>query len=168
MAIVLIGFMGAGKTTVGELLSHKMQLPFIDLDKTIVEKENLSIPEIFSKYGESYFRNLEHIALSTYINRNIILATGGGIIENPNNIRILKKNKLNIWVDANIDTVYNRIVGDNNRPNAHDKSFEEIKKLYNSRISRYNEIAYIKVSNEHDVTLSVQEIHNQILTDDEN
>ncbi len=168
MAIVLIGFMGAGKTTIGELLSRKMDLPFIDLDKTIVEKENLSIPEIFEKYGTSYFRKLEHDVLKTYINKNIIIATGGGVIENPNNMEILQKNNLNIWVDTNIDTVYNRIVGDTNRPNAQNKSFEEIKKLYNSRISRYNEIAYIKVYNEHDVTLSVQEIHNQIMTDDEN
>lgn len=83
-------------------------------------------------------------------------------------MEILQKNNLNIWVDTNIDTVYNRIVGDTNRPNAQNKSFEEIKELYNSRISRYNEIAYIKVYNEHDVTLSVQEIHNQIMTDDEN
>lgn len=168
MAIVLIGFMGAGKTTIGELLSRKMDLPFIDLDKTIVEKENLSIPEIFEKYGATYFRKLEHDVLKTYINKNIIIATGGGIIENPNNMEILQKNNLNIWVDTNIDTVYNRIVGDTNRPNAQNKSFEEIKKLYNSRISRYNEIAYIKVYNEHDVILSVQEIHNQIMTDDEN
>lgn len=168
MAIVLIGFMGAGKTTVGELLSRKMNIPFIDLDKAIVELENLSIPEIFEKFGEAYFRKLEHNVLKTYINKNIIIATGGGIIENPNNTEILQQNNLNIWVDANIDTVYNRIVGDNNRPNAQNKSFEEIKKLYNSRISRYNEIAYIKVYNEHDVTLSVQEIHNQIMTDDEN
>lgn len=168
MAIVLIGFMGAGKTTVGELLSRKMNIPFIDLDKAIVELEHLSIPAIFEKFGEAYFRKLEHDVLKTYINKNIIIATGGGIIENPNNIEILKQNNLNIWVDANIDTVYNRIVGDNNRPNAQNKSFEEIKKLYNSRISRYNEIAYIKVYNEHDVTLSVQEIHNQIMTDDEN
>ena len=168
MAIVLIGFMGAGKTTIGELLSRKMDLPFIDLDKTIVEKENLSIPEIFEKYGTSYFRKLEHDVLKTYINKNIIIATGGGVIENPNNMEILQKNNLNIWVDTNIDTVYNRIVGDTNRPNAQNKSFEEIKKLYNSRISRYNEIAYIKVYNEHDVILSVQEIHNQIMTDDEN
>lgn len=168
MAIVLIGFMGAGKTTVGELLSRKMNIPFIDLDKAIVELENLSIPEIFEKFGEAYFRKLEHNVLKTYINKNIIIATGGGIIENPNNMEILQRNNLNIWVDANIDTVYNRIVGDNIRPNAQNKSFEEIKKLYNSRISRYNEIAYIKVYNEHDVTLSVQEIHNQIMTDDEN
>lgn len=168
MAIVLIGFMGAGKTTIGELLSRKMDLPFIDLDKTIVEKENLSIPEIFEKYGATYFRKLEHDVLKTYINKNMIIATGGGIIENPNNMEILQKNNLNIWVDTNIDTVYNRIVGDTNRPNAQNKSFEEIKKLYNSRISRYNEIAYIKVYNEHDVILSVQEIHNQIMTDDEN
>lgn len=168
MAIVLIGFMGAGKTTVGELLSRKMHIPFIDLDKAIVELENLSIPEIFEKFGEAYFRKLEHDVLKTYINKNIIIATGGGIIENPNNMEILQQNNLNIWVDANINTVYNRIVGDNNRPNAQNKSFEEIKKLYNSRISRYNEIAYIKVNNEHDVTLSVQEIHNQIITDDEN
>ncbi|WP_414042938.1 shikimate kinase [Macrococcus animalis] len=168
MAIVLVGFMGAGKTTIGTKLAERMNLPFVDLDAEIVKKEGKSIPEIFDIFGEIYFRNLEYDTLRLYINMNVVIATGGGIIENTNNILLLKKNKLNIWVDANIDTVYNRIVGDNNRPNAQNKPFHEIKKLYNSRITRYNEIAYIKVDNEDNIISCVQNIHNQIITDDEN
>lgn len=168
MAIVLIGFMGVGKTTIGKALAQKMQIPFIDLDAEIMKKEGKSISQIFETKGEKYFRALECESLKAYINMNVVIATGGGIIENTNNIELLKKNKLNFWVDTNIYSVYNRIVGDVNRPNAQNKSFDEIKKLYNSRISRYNEIAYIKVYNENSVSSSVQEIHNQIIANDEN
>lgn len=168
MSIILIGFMGAGKSTIGKHLSTKMGLPFIDLDEEIVKKYNKSIPEIFEKYGEQYFREIEHKILKDLIKRNIIIATGGGIVENPNNLDLFRWNKFNIWIDANIHTLYNRIVGDSNRPNANNKSFEEIKKLYNYRFSRYNEIAYIKVNSENEISQSVQSIYNLILTDDEN
>lgn len=168
MSIILIGFMGAGKSTIGKHLSIKMGLPFIDLDEEIVKKYNKSIPQIFEKYGEQYFREIEHTTLKDLINRNIIIATGGGIIENPNNLDLFSQNKFNIWIDANIQTMYNRIVGDSNRPNANNKTFEEIKKLYNCRFSRYNEIAYIKVNSENEISQSVQSIYNLILTDDGN
>ncbi|MCE4956105.1 shikimate kinase [Macrococcoides caseolyticum] len=168
MAVILIGFMGVGKTTIGSQLAEKLSIPFIDLDESIVKNEQMTIPEIFNTYGEDYFRQKEYEGLKHYINMEVVIATGGGIVENPNNIELFKKNKLNIWVDTNFNTVYNRIVGDINRPNASHKSFDEIKKLYNRRFSRYNEIAYIKVRNDDDVKLCVQEIHNLIQTDDEN
>ncbi|MGV2927469.1 shikimate kinase [Macrococcus capreoli] len=168
MAVVLIGFMGVGKTTIGQQLAKVYNKPFVDLDSAIVKHVGLAIPDIFKQKGESYFRAIESELLVKFIDQDIVLATGGGIVENPNNLGIMKKNKLNIWVDTNINTVYNRIVGDSNRPNANQKSLDEIKKLYNNRISRYNEIAYIKVGNDSDVDSCVQKIHNQIIADDEN
>ncbi|UOB19722.1 shikimate kinase [Macrococcus armenti] len=168
MAYTLIGFMGVGKTSIGKALAELLDVPFIDTDTEIKKMTGSTIPDIFNEYGEAYFRALEYEVLKKYINMNIILATGGGIVENPNNILLLKENKMNIWVDANINTVYNRIVNDINRPNANNKSFDSIKNLYFERRSRYNEIAYISVVNNNELSSCVQEIYNFIIADEGN
>ncbi|WP_420493773.1 shikimate kinase [Macrococcus psychrotolerans] len=166
MAYVLVGFMGVGKTTIGNLLARKLGIKFVDIDEQIELEMNMKIKDIFDQYGETYFRTLEHIVLKKHINMNIILATGGGIVENPNNISLLKENKMNIWVDTNINTVYNRIINDANRPNAMNRSFDVIKDLYFGRRSRYNEIAYISVNNDDELSDCVQEIHNFIIAEE--
>lgn len=158
MAITLIGFMGAGKTTIGQQLARRLSLPFVDLDQYIEEQQSRKITDIFHKEGEAFFRKLEEKALQQLISEKIVLATGGGIVENTNNIKLLKKNNLNIWVDTNVNEMYNRIVGDCNRPNASSRSLSELLDLYNNRRSRYNEIAYIKV----DTSLTIEECVNYI------
>lgn len=168
MAYTLIGFMGVGKTSIGKSLAELLAVPFIDTDTEIEKMTGSAIPDIFTEYGEAYFRELEYEMLRKYINMNIVLATGGGIVENPNNISLLKENKMNIWVDTNISTVYNRIVNDINRPNANNKSFDSIKNLYFERRSRYNEIAYIYVVNNNELSSCVQEIYNFIIADEGN
>ena len=91
MRIILIGFMGAGKTSVGERLAKKLQFDFLDMDYKIEEVENKQITEIFEQYGESYFRELENKVINEYIqNENIVISTGGGIITTKENIEILK------------------------------------------------------------------------------
>ncbi|QUR95466.1 shikimate kinase [Macrococcoides canis] len=168
MAYVLVGFMGVGKTTIGNLLAQRLNLKFIDIDEQIEHEMNMKIKDIFEQYGEPYFRTLEYNTLKKFINMNIVLATGGGVVENPNNIELLKQNKINIWVDTNINTVYNRIVNDINRPNAMNRSFDTIKDLYFRRRSRYNEIAYISVNNDDELSNCVQEIHNFIIAEEGN
>lgn len=168
MAYVLVGFMGVGKTTIGNLLARRLNLKFIDIDEQIEHEMNMKIRDIFEQYGEPYFRTLEYYTLKKFINMNIVLATGGGIVENPNNIELLKQNKMNIWVDTNINTVYNRIVNDISRPNAMNRSFDVIKDLYFRRRSRYNEIAYISVNNDDELSNCVQEIHNFIIAEEGN
>ena len=79
--IILIGFMGTGKSTIGKYVADEQNLSFIDIDSYIEEKYKLTIPEIFSKHGEQYFRNLEFTCLQECINTADIIATGGGIIE---------------------------------------------------------------------------------------
>ncbi len=166
MAVVLIGFMGAGKSTLGKRLADECHLPFVDLDTYIEQQEQMKISDIFAEKGERYFRALEHQALNQFVKQNVVIATGGGIVENTNNIDIINKNKLNIWVDTNIDTIYNRIVGDKSRPNAVDRSFDDIKELYNSRCSRYNEIAYIKVDSENSVEDCIDYVMNILIAEE--
>lgn len=166
MTIVLIGFMGAGKSTIGYRLSEVLKKEFIDLDSYIENQEQRTISQIFEIYGEQYFRDLEYKYLNKLIGNEVIIATGGGIVENTNNIKLLERNKLNIWVDTNINTLYNRIVGDSNRPNAACKSIEEIKDLYKKRYSSYNEIAYIKVNSEHSLEECITQIIKSIEAND--
>ncbi|RXK19349.1 shikimate kinase [Macrococcus sp. DPC7161] len=166
MSIVLIGFMGSGKSTLGKQLSLILSKPFIDLDAYIEADECMTISDIFKLKGESYFREKENLALKKFIHRDIVLSTGGGIIENPNNKTLFLKNKCNFWVDTNFETLYNRIVGDLNRPNAISKSYEELLILYKSRISRYNEIAYIRVDTSQSIQTCCNDIVNKIISDE--
>lgn len=146
--IILIGFMGTGKSTIGEYLSLAQDMSFVDLDIYIEFKEEQSIPQLFEQVGESGFRKLECKYLKECIEKYDIIATGGGIIEYPESLKILKKSKHVIWLDCDIEVIYNRIRNDAHRPNAKDKSKKQLKNLYLSRVSRYNEIAFMKVNSE--------------------
>lgn len=158
MTIVLIGFMGAGKTTIGRRLAQVLDKPFIDLDSYIVEKNGRTITEIFESEGEEKFRQLETQALKVCLRQDIVLATGGGIVEMRDNIHMLKENQLNIWLDTDTDELYSRIKEDESRPNASGQTFLQIKELYNSRVSRYNEIAFMQVDSSQSVDDCVREI----------
>lgn len=88
--IVLIGFMGSGKSSVAKELSHLLSLPALDLDELIEESAELSIPEIFSKFGEPHFRELEREAAWLLAEeREILIASGGGVVEYPETMRAL-------------------------------------------------------------------------------
>ena len=104
--IVLIGFMGTGKTTTGKLLSSKLGYSFLDMDKEIAIASKMSIKDIFDKYGEAYFRSLETKLVQNITQKtNMIISTGGGIVKNPANLQQLAKNGLIIALSADIDTV---------------------------------------------------------------
>ncbi|WP_034429066.1 shikimate kinase, partial [Caldisalinibacter kiritimatiensis] len=77
--IVLIGFMGTGKTTIGKFISERTEMDFLDTDKLIEELNKMKIPEIFDKYGESFFRNEERkVVNKIYLKNNSVISTGGG------------------------------------------------------------------------------------------
>ena len=96
MKVFFIGMMGSGKTTLAKKLSELMNKSYVDIDNLIELKENMSISEIFSKYGEDYFRKIENITLRSIGNSEII-ACGGGIIINKNNRKFLKENGFTIY-----------------------------------------------------------------------
>ena len=94
--IVLIGMMGAGKSTVGHLLDERLKdFFYLDMDKEIEKLAKKHIPEIFSQDGEAHFRKLEHELIQKFSNyHNQVISTGGGIVENIENINLLKKNSI--------------------------------------------------------------------------
>ena len=162
MSVVLIGFMGVGKTSIGNYLGEHYDKPLVDIDTYIVETTKLSIPEIFAKYGESHFRDLEKKSLEEWIYKDVIISTGGGIIESEASRNVMKGNPHNIWLKCDVDTVYERINHDPNRPNANGKSLEDLKSLYSKRESSYNDIAFIHIDADRPKEVVVTEIINSL------
>lgn len=116
--IVLIGFMGAGKSTVGKALAQRNNLSFIDTDIYIEQKENMAISDIFEKKGEAYFRDLETRVLLELKQtmRHTVIATGGGLPLREENSKLLKEIGTVYYLKASADTIYNRVKRSTNRP----------------------------------------------------
>ena len=113
MNVVLIGFRCAGKTSVGKALATRLSREFLDCDDYIEKKTNLTIREIFDIAGESYFRMLEGDAISDVSKLDgRVIATGGGAVLKYKNIQCLKRNGITVFLDANVDSVYERIQSD--------------------------------------------------------
>jgi len=117
MNIVLIGMRGSGKTTVGKILAQKLGREFIEMDELITRKAGFGIPEIVEKQGWEKFREIEEEVTGEAAGRdNIINASGGGVVTRENNIIKLKKSGVLVWLQADIDTLVNRIGEDAERP----------------------------------------------------
>ena len=115
--IILIGFMGSGKTAAGEIVAEKLGLRFVDIDKLIEEEQKMPISEIFSTFGEDYFRNLEKKMVTKISNeKNKIIATGGGVVLNPENMANLRKNGTIIWLAVSPEAARKRTKSDESRP----------------------------------------------------
>jgi len=115
--IVLIGFMGSGKTSVGKSVAEKLNMSFIDLDRWIEERETMSIKEIFDRKGEEVFRKIECEAVAEVGNqKNSVIATGGGVVLNPKNLESLKETGLLIHLRVDAQTAYKRTRDHHHRP----------------------------------------------------
>lgn len=131
--IVLLGYMGCGKSTIANRLSKTTHIPFVDLDKIIEEKANSSISQIFEQHGEIYFRKLEHDVFVELLNapEDMIIGLGGGTPCYANNHELLKgDNVLSIYLKASIETLFERLVANKSkRPLIADKSDDEMKEF---------------------------------------
>ncbi len=140
--IVLIGFMGTGKTTVGKLLAARLGLAFTDMDDVIVERAGKSIPAIFADDGEPAFRALERqVVVDLAARRGLVIATGGGVVLNPDNTRDLGASGLLVALSASPDVILERLRHDTGRPllSAGDKG-HKIRRLLAERQHLYNAI----------------------------
>ncbi len=148
MKLVLVGFMGSGKSTVGRLLSRKLSLPFVDLDSLIVERTGMSIPQIFREKGEGYFREIEREILISELSssRNLILSTGGGAPAYRDNMNLINRFSTSIFLHASFETLFSRISGDRNRPLA-SLDRERLKNLFLKRLPFYRK-AHITINTE--------------------
>lgn len=164
MRIILIGFMGVGKTTIGKIIAKKLKLNFVDMDNYIEKREGKSISKIFEEYGEQHFRELEGKSLKHLIKSdNIVISTGGGIVTTKENSEILKKEKIVIFLDGNTQTILNHLSKEiDKRPLLSNSNNVEytISNLLNERYEKYNSICDIKIDiNEK----NIEEVVSQIL-----
>ena len=141
--LVFLGMMGSGKSSIGNLISKKLNIPFIDIDSLIVENVGMSISEIFEKKGEDYFRNLEEkITLKNLKKiKNVVSLGGGGFI----NAKIRKEvisNHFSFWLNWDESTLIKRIKNSKKRPLAFKLSDQEIRALIKYRSKIYSEAEF--------------------------
>ena len=137
--LVFLGMMGSGKSSIGNLVSKKLGLPFIDIDNLIVISAGMSISEIFKKKGEYYFRNLEEkITLKSLKKiKNVISLGGGGFINEKIRNTILA-NHFSFWLNWDESTLIRRIKGSNKRPLVFKSTDQEIRSIIKSRSKIYS------------------------------
>lgn len=115
--ILLCGFMTAGKSSIGRIVAHYLQMPFFDLDKIIERDEENCISKIFSEKGESYFRALELRYLKRLLNeRRSLIALGGGALHNEELVNQLKAGNLLVYLDVPLPIIFDRLTGNKTRP----------------------------------------------------
>ncbi|QEK11771.1 shikimate kinase [Crassaminicella thermophila] len=149
--IVLIGMPGCGKTTIGKLLAERLNMKFCDIDKYIEEKEGRSVSDIFKK-GEEFFRSIENKAVKE-VSKNcpLVISTGGGVIKLAENIELLKKNGLIIFIDRSVEDIISD-VDTSTRPLLKDGK-EKIYNLYKERYILYKKYCDCEIKN--DTTLKI-------------
>lgn len=135
--LFLCGFMGCGKSTIGKRLAQLMRLQFIDLDNYIVDKVGMTIPDIFTRHSEEYFRSLESKYIGELTGESAVIATGGGALINPSNAALARKGGLVIFLDVQFSTCHMRIRGDENRPLVMSRSTKELEELFSMRRELY-------------------------------
>ncbi|MBE5963752.1 MAG: shikimate kinase [Lachnospiraceae bacterium] len=141
--IILEGFMGSGKTTLGKELANSLGFSFVDTDEYIENKYNRIIKDIFANEGEEYFRDMETEAIEELSKKDsMVIALGGGLPVREVNREILKKTGKVIYLKAKVSTLCDRLKNDTNRPLLMNVSLEDrINELMNKRGSIYEEVA---------------------------
>lgn len=136
--LYLCGFMGCGKTTIGQAFAKKQGRKYLDLDQLLVQRQGRTIPEIFAQDGEEGFRAIEQETLrSTQEYKGAVISTGGGILTKRENGAICNKLGVLVFLDLPFDLCYQRIQGDTNRPLVMQNTKEQLEELFNRRRTVY-------------------------------
>ncbi len=144
--IVLIGMMGSGKSSIGKILSKKLNINFVDIDRKIEEVESLSISDIFKKNGENYFRKIEEkISLKYLKSENNVISLGGGGFINSSIRKFCKKTCLSFWLNWKNETIIKRIYKSKKRPMVVNLTKDKINSLIRER-SKVYELSDYKIN----------------------
>lgn len=158
--IILVGLMGAGKTTLGRLLAQHLQYPFFDSDITICERTGVSVPTIFEMEGEAGFRLRESAVIKELCQqRRIVLATGGGAVLNPDNCRVMRENGLVIYLHTQPEILFKRTCRDKNRPLLQvDNPLQRLQELYQVRDYLYRQTAHMVIDTQQNTAVLLQQL----------
>lgn len=149
--IVLIGFMGVGKSTVSDYLGRTFAMETVEMDDVIAQREGMSIPDMFATHGEEYFRELETgLLVELQSHRNTVISCGGGAALRERNVAEMKKNGRVVLLTAEAETVYERVKDGDDRPILRGrKSVEGILELMEQRRERYEAAADLVIETDH-------------------
>ena len=160
MNLVLIGYRGTGKSTVGRILADRLGREFVSTDAAIVKRANLAIPDIVARDGWDHFRDLESQVCRELAGKDgLIIDTGGGAILRPENVACLKAGGVLFWLTAEVGTIATRIGGDTQRPSlTGTKSFtEEIEEVLRERRPKYEAAADHRIATDGRTLVEVAE-----------
>ena len=136
--IYLVGFMGAGKTTVGRQLARRLGWRLTDIDEMIERREHHTVSDVFARKGEPYFRNVERAVLVDQLpTRHVVVATGGGTFADPQNRAIINQDGVSVWLDVPFERLVARVPADGRRPLAADRV--EFERLFLLRRAAYEQ-----------------------------
>lgn len=144
--VALLGLRGAGKTTIGKHVARRFHVRFVELDRRIEKAADMSLAELFSLYGEDYYRRLERETLAAVLaeKRPMVLATGGGIVASPETYALLKKSAVTVWLRADPEDHWNRVVSQGDRrPMAdHPQAMADLRSILSLREPLYASAAH--------------------------
>ncbi len=146
--IFLIGFMGAGKSTIAKVLQRELGMELVEMDERIVKEQGMSINDIFAQKGEDGFRDIEsQLVIDIGKNKNSIVSCGGGVVVRPQNVENMKKSGKIVFLTATPETILKRVKNGKDRPllNGH-MNVEYISELMEKRRQMYEDAADVKVS----------------------
>ena len=163
MSIILLGFMGAGKTTVAGHLKHKL----MDMDTIITERIGMSITDFFAKEGEPAFRKIESEVLEELMNldEDVVISTGGGVVISEKNRELLRKNrKKNVLLAASFEVLYDRILNDevSPRPLFLNNSKEDFHGIYERRMELYEGLSDLIINTDNRTPAEIARIIESI------
>ncbi len=168
--IVLIGFMGSGKSTISDYLSTMFAMETVEMDRIIAEREGMSISDIFDVYGEEYFRNLEtNLLIEMQSKSNVVISCGGGTPMRENNVAEMKKNGRVVLLTARPETIYERVKDSHDRPLLeNNKNVPFISELMAKRKSKYEAAADVIIETDgKDELVICEELVQRLLEMDE-
>ena len=159
--IVLVGFMGTGKSVTGQIVARRLHRDFIDMDHLIEERAGKKISEIFADEGEAHFRALERALVQELAEReNLVIATGGGVVLNPDNIADFSRTGTVICLHADPEIILRRVVKDQHRPllEGDDDKANKIRELLAKREALYKSIPLQIDTDDHTATDTAEEV----------
>jgi shikimate kinase len=139
--VYLVGFMGAGKTTVARALARRLGWRAVDVDELIEQRERQTVADLFALRGEGYFRAVERAVLLEQVGaRDAVVATGGGTFVDPANRAVINRDGMSVWLDVPLQRLIDRVPADGRRPLAADRA--EFERLYAVRRAAYEQAHY--------------------------
>ncbi|MCV2889298.1 shikimate kinase [Ruegeria aquimaris] len=160
--VVMVGMMGAGKTAVGKALAQKLAVPFLDSDAEIEAAANMSIPEIFSRDGEAFFRDKESMVIARLLDGSpCVLSTGGGAFLAPANRKMISERGVSVWLKADLSVLWNRVRHKDTRPLLRTPDPRAtLRALHDARVPIYAEADLTVVS---DAETSIEQMADRVI-----